>query len=97
MPAVDLPNGERAFFDIDDVPIVMFAVDNKYYAIEDRCSHDDAPLGDGELEGHQAVCPRHGARFDIRNGKALTMPANEDIAWYPTRVVEGMIEIGVKK
>ncbi len=96
--AVDeVPNGERIFIDLNDEEVVIFRVSDKFYAIADRCSHDDGPLGDGELDGCEVVCPRHGARFDIRNGKVKSMPAVEDIKWYPTRVVGDMLEIGVKK
>ena len=96
VPVEEIPDGERLFIDVNDEPVVIFAVGGKYYALEDRCSHDDAPLGDGEMEGHEIVCPRHGARFDIRDGKVQSMPAYEDIHWYPIRVHEGMLEIGVK-
>jgi 3-phenylpropionate/trans-cinnamate dioxygenase ferredoxin component len=93
--ASELPSGERMSIEIDQQPIVIFLVDGKYYAIGDLCTHDDGPLGDGELEGHQIICPRHGARFDIRNGKALTLPAVVDTPWYPVRVVDGWIEVGL--
>ena len=92
----DLPNGERLFLEIDDFNIVVFNIAGDLYAIADICSHDDGPLGDGELEsGHSIVCPRHGARFDIRSGKALTLPAVIDIPAYPVRVIEGQIEVGI--
>lgn len=91
----DLPNGERLFVQIDDQTIVIFNVGGHLYAIADVCSHDDGPLGDGELHGHEVHCPRHGASFDIRNGKVLSLPAIVDIPAYPVRVVEGQIEIGL--
>jgi 3-phenylpropionate/trans-cinnamate dioxygenase ferredoxin component len=93
--ASQIPPGERLTFEIDDLPIAVFNVSGQYYAIGDVCTHDDGPLADGELIGFQIVCPRHGARFDIRNGKALILPAFIDTPWYPVRVVEGMIEIGL--
>ena len=91
----ELLPGERVFIEVDEQPIVIFNVSGKYYAIGDLCTHDDGPLGEGALEGHQIICPRHGARFDIRSGKALSMPAFTDTPWYPTRVVDGWIEIGL--
>ncbi len=91
----DLPPGERLFVEIGDVPIVVFNISGKYFAIGDVCTHDDGPLGDGELDGHQIICPRHGARFDVRNGKALSLPAVVDIPTYPVRVTEDDIEVGV--
>ena len=66
----ELLAGERIFIDIDGQPIVVFEISGRYFAIEDVCSHDGNPLGDGDLDGFDVVCPRHGARFDIRSGKA---------------------------
>jgi 3-phenylpropionate/trans-cinnamate dioxygenase ferredoxin subunit len=61
------------------------------------CSHDGNILDDAPLEGQAVVCPRHGARFDVHSGKALSMPAVEDIPAYPVRVVDGQIEVGFPK
>lgn len=72
---------------------VIWHIDGNFYAIEDRCSHDDNPLGEGELDGCAIVCPRHGARFDIRTGKALSMPAVEDINQYATKVEDDIVWI----
>ena len=91
----DLPNGERLYLTIDELPIVVFNIAGGLYAIADLCSHDDGPLGDGELDGMEIVCPRHGARFDIRSGKVLSMPAIVDIPAYPVRVLDGEIQIGL--
>lgn len=96
-PADELPAGERWLLEIGKLPIVVFRVGNSYYAIGDVCTHDDGPLGDGELDNFEIICPRHGARFDIRNGKATGLPAVIDTPWYPTRVVDGNLEIGVPK
>jgi len=93
----DLPNGERLFVEIGENYLVVFNIAGQFYAIEDLCSHDDGPLGDGDLEGHEIACPRHGARFDVHTGKALTLPAVEDIPAYPVRVVANKIEIGLPK
>lgn len=92
----DLPNGERLFVEIDDFTIVVFNIADKLFAIEDVCSHDNGPLGDGELKGEfEITCPRHGAHFDVRSGKALTFPAVIDIPAYPVKVVDGKIEVGI--
>lgn len=93
----DLPNGERLFVEIGENYLVIFNIAGDIYAIEDLCSHDDGPLGEGDLSGHEVVCPRHGARFDVRTGKALTLPAVEDIPAYPVRVVGDKIEVGLPK
>ena len=96
-PASELPNGERLFVDVADRPIVIFNIAGQVFAIGDVCTHDDGPLGDGDLEGFNIVCPRHGAEFDVRNGKVMQMPAVVDIPAYPVRVMEGMIQVGIPK
>ena len=93
--AADLGLGQRVLVEVDQQPIAIFNVDGKYYAIGDVCTHDDGPLGDGELDGYMIICPRHGARFDIRSGSALTMPAFAPTPWYPTRVTDGWVEVGL--
>jgi 3-phenylpropionate/trans-cinnamate dioxygenase ferredoxin subunit len=85
------------FVDIGDSPIVIFNIAGQYYAIGDVCSHDDGPVGDGDIEGYTVVCPRHGAEFDIRTGKVISMPAVVDIPAYPVQVRDGMIYLGVPK
>lgn len=93
----EIGNGEKIFLDIDEFQIVLFNIAGKYFAIGDVCSHDDGPLGDGELEGKEIVCPRHGAHFDISNGKALSLPAVEDIPSYPVKISDNEILIGIPK
>lgn len=96
--AEELPNGERLFIEIDSEPIVIFNIAGQLFAIADMCSHDDGPLGDGEIENlYEISCPRHGAHFDIRTGKALSYPAVVDIPSYPVRITDGEIEIGLPK
>lgn len=92
-----LGNGERLFIEIDDLSIVIFNIAGKIFAIADICSHDNGPLGEGELDGTEIACPRHGARFDIRTGKVTMMPAVVDIPAYPARIRDGKIEIGLPK
>lgn len=91
----ELPDGERLFVEIDDLSIVVFRIAGQFFAIQDICSHDDGPLGEGEVEGMQVICPRHGARFDLRTGKALSLPAIVDIPAYPVRLNQGQIEVGL--
>ena len=95
--AADVPDGERLFFEIEGRPIVLFALNGEYLAIADKCSHDDGPVGEGELEGEEIICPRHGARFDIRTGKVLSFPAVKDIKSYEVRVKDEYIEVGIQK
>src|SRR5215210_2733772 len=74
---VVLPRGER---------IALCNVDGDFYAIDDVCTHDGGPLDQGEVFDNEIECPRHGARFDVRTGKALTLPAIFPVATYPVRV-----------
>jgi len=92
----DLPAGERLFLEVGDLSVVLLNQGGEYFAIADLCTHDDGPLGEGEVENHQIICPRHGARFDIRTGEVLALPAIQDVPTYPVRVVDGMIEIGIE-
>jgi 3-phenylpropionate/trans-cinnamate dioxygenase ferredoxin subunit len=91
----ELKEGERLIIEIDEKPIVILNIANHYYAIADVCSHDDGPVGEGNLEGFEIICPRHGARFDVRTGKVLALPAFVDIPAYPVRLVGDQIEIGI--
>ncbi len=94
-PADDVPPGSRVFVEIDAKPIVIFNIAGQFFAIGDACSHDEGPLGDGELDGMEVVCPRHGARFNVQTGKVLSLPAVVDIPAYPVRIQDGQIEVGV--
>jgi len=90
----EIENGSRLFIEVDGQAIVVFNIAGELFAIADLCSHDNGPLGEGDVEEYQVVCPRHGARFDIRTGKALSLPAVVDIPTYPVRVNQGKIELG---
>jgi 3-phenylpropionate/trans-cinnamate dioxygenase ferredoxin subunit len=70
-------------------------VDGEFYAIQDRCTHDDGPLGDGELWDEIIECPRHGAQFNVKTGEVVTLPAVLPIATYPVRVEGNDIKVSV--
>ena len=93
----ELADGDRLFIELEDQTIILICSGEKYYAIRDVCTHDDGPLGDGDLDGCELICPRHGARFDIRTGEALTFPAVVGVPVFPVRVVDGIIEVGIPK
>ncbi len=93
----ELLNGERVFIDVNEKSVVVFNIAGKYFAISDVCSHDEGPVGDGLIDGYHIVCPRHGAEFDVRSGKAMTMPAVRDIPAFPIKVINGNIFIGIPK
>ena len=97
IPSDQIPQGERIFIEVEGRSIVIFNLSGQLFAIGDVCSHDNGPVGDGEIEENEIICPRHGARFDIRTGKATSLPAVVDIPAYPVRVVDGMLEIGLPK
>lgn len=91
----DISEGERLFVEIDDLEIVVFNISGEFFAIGDVCTHDDGPLGDGETDGHDVICPRHGARFDVRTGKARTLPAVVDIPSFPVQIEDGKLLVGI--
>ena len=69
--------------------------DGDLYAIENRCTHDDGPLGEGELDGDRIECPRHGALFDVTSGRAVTLPAIGKVRCFAVKVVDGDIQIEI--
>ena len=91
----ELKPGERKIVSTDVAEIAVFNLDGELYAIEDICTHDGGELATGRCDGDQIICPRHGARFCIRNGKALTPPAYEDIETFPVRVEQGQIQADI--
>ena len=90
----ELLEGERIFFDYRGIPVVLMLISGEYYALQDCCTHDDGPLGDGDIEDHQIVCPRHGARFDVRTGRALSLPALKEVSTFPVRIVGDVVQVG---
>lgn len=87
----ELPPGSYRVVAADDTDIAVFNLDNGFYAIEDVCTHDGGQLTGGECDGCEIICPRHGARFDIRTGEALTAPAYESTAVFPTKIDNGIV------
>lgn len=79
--------------DVDDVMIAVFNLDGEFYAIEDICTHDYSTLTGGTVEGEEIICPRHGARFNIKTGEALTAPAYEAVPTFAIRVDNGMVQV----
>ena len=91
----ELLPGERLIVDIGYHTIAIFNVDGSYYAIKDVCTHDDGPLADGELIGCEIECPRHFARFDLRDGSVTAPPAVIPVPVYPVRVTGDDIQVEV--
>lgn len=82
----DVPEGGKMVLEVGDRLIGLFHVDGQFYAIDDLCTHDGGPLAEGALEGHTIICPRHGARFDIRTGRVLSMPATQNVPAHEVKV-----------
>jgi 3-phenylpropionate/trans-cinnamate dioxygenase ferredoxin subunit len=91
--AGELAPGEWRVVDVDDAQIAVFNIDGEFHAISDVCTHDGGQLTGGKVEGDQIVCPRHGARFCIRTGAALSAPAYEPTDTFPVRVETGEIQV----
>jgi metal-sulfur cluster biosynthetic enzyme/nitrite reductase/ring-hydroxylating ferredoxin subunit len=83
----EVPDPGKTLVEVDGEMVALFHVDGQWHAIDDVCTHDGGPLADGELRNHTISCPRHGAKFDIRTGAALTMPAVR-----PTRAHDVKVE-----
>ena len=87
--ADDLRAGEKKIVEVNGALVVVINLEGKFYALEDVCTHDGGPLGEGKLDGCELICPRHGARFDVRTGAATRMPAIEPAPTYEVRVQDG--------
>ena len=82
----DIPPGKVNVYEIDGRQIAVCNVDGTFYAIDDICTHDGGSLDQGELLGDEIECPRHGALFDVKTGRALTLPAVAPVRSYPVQV-----------
>jgi len=89
----ELLPGQWRMVDLDGTRVAVFNLQGEYFAIEDVCTHDGGILTGGTVEGEQIICPRHGARFSIKTGEALTAPAYEPTATFPVRVHSGEIQV----
>ncbi len=94
--ADEVAPGTVRSFGVDGKQIAVCNVDGTYYAIDDVCTHDGGALDQGELEGDQIECPRHGARFDVKTGRALTLPAVMPVKSYPVHVEDGEIKVEIE-
>jgi 3-phenylpropionate/trans-cinnamate dioxygenase ferredoxin component len=97
-PVEELPPGEVKIVHAGQISVGVYNLAGDFYAIEDRCSHDDGPLceGDFDLEEGFAVCPRHGAHIDIRTGRPLTLPAVFPVETFPVVVEDGVVKVDLR-
>ena len=96
-PVEELPPGEVKIVRAGELAIGVYNLNVEYYAIEDRGSHDDGPLAEGDFDVDEgvAICPRHGSRFDIRTGRALSLPAYQPVEAFEVFVEDGLIKVRV--
>lgn len=88
----EIPAGGHTIVDIGGgIEVAVYFVNDLYYAIEDVCTHDYGPLAEGDLDGFEVICPRHGARFDIRTGAATCLPAYRPVESFTVTVEDGRI------
>ncbi len=81
----DLNPGEKMLVEYEDEDVGLFNIEGQFYAISDVCTHDNGPLVEGDLEGEHVICPRHGARFNVKTG-AQTMPAFAPVPLYDVKI-----------
>ena len=94
-PAAGLPPGKFIAANAGGEIVAVFNVDGEFYAISDTCSHAQASLSEGDLDGYQIMCPLHGAEFDVRSGKALTFPATSPVESFPIEVEDGVLIVSI--
>lgn len=92
-PVSAIAPGDYAQVEVGSSLIAVFNIDGDFYAIDDVCTHDGGELAGGALDGNVVICPRHGARFCLRTGAALTPPAYEPVRTYRTRIEDGMVQV----
>jgi len=94
-PVSDLPPGSFRRVEIEDFEIGVFNCNGELLAMEDRCSHDDGDLLEGEFDPDACTveCPRHGSVFDLRSGRPVTLPAYEAVETFPVLVEDGVIKL----
>jgi 3-phenylpropionate/trans-cinnamate dioxygenase ferredoxin subunit len=93
----DLADPGTMMLEIDERLVVLVHAAGEFYCIDDVCTHDGGPLSDGELQGCQLICPRHGAKFDVRNGQAMTFPAIRATAAHEVKVDDGNVYVKINE
>ena len=87
----ELSDPGKKVVEVDERLVIVFKVDGQFYCIDDICTHDGGTFDEGQLCEHTISCPRHGAKFDIRTGKPLTMPATEATVVHNVKVVDEQV------
>lgn len=93
--AAELESTSRLEADVGGYRVRVARVGGRLYAFEDRCTHDDSPFDDAPIEGCEIICPRHGARFSLQSGEALSPPAYEPLRIFEVSEQDGRIRVRV--
>ena len=96
-PVSSLAEGSGRRFDVAGERLAAFLVGGEVHVIDDRCSHAEASLAEGELFDNEVECPKHGAAFDITDGAALTLPATKPVRSHEATVVDGEVVVTITK
>lgn len=91
-----VPMGEARVVYAGDRSLAVCNVGGEFFVIDNRCTHDNGPLGEGKLDGDQIECPRHGARFDVRSGRATRLPAVRPVMAYPVHIENGIVSVDLE-
>jgi len=97
IPTTALPDPGKELLELGDRMVVLIHVGGKFFCIDDVCTHDGGPLSEGQLDDHTIACPRHGAKFNICTGAALTMPATEPTSAHEVKVEDGWVWVKLKE
>lgn len=92
----ETPPGTITVHEVDGVRIALCNVNGRFYAIDDVCTHDGGPLDQGELQGNLVECPRHGAKFDVTNGRAVVLPAVRPVQTYKVALNGDDVQVDVE-
>ena len=97
-PLDEFPPGSVKIVHAGEIAVGVYNLGGELYASEDRCSHDNGPLAEGDFDPDEgvAICPRHGARIDIRSGRPLSLPAVLPVETFPVVVEDGIVKVDVK-
>ena len=96
-PLEEFPSGSVKIVHAGQVAVGVYNIEGTLCAIEDRCSHDDGPLAEGDWDEGRGVviCPRHGSEFDICSGRPLSLPAYQPVETFPVVVEDGVVKVDV--
>jgi 3-phenylpropionate/trans-cinnamate dioxygenase ferredoxin subunit len=89
----DFPNNSREIIDLDYTTVIVFNIDDKFYAIDHLCTHQDFSLADADCANGVITCPFHGAKFCVKTGAVMAPPAFEDLQTFEVRVFDGMVQV----